>query len=300
MAEEVVHTLEIVDVDQAEAEAALVAIGVDQLALEPVLEVPVVAEPGERVGQRELHCAECSVGRALVEGDRQQRPDERRGQERRALPEDDQHQRGRRHQREDDDRPAQAGADQLEERPPGRDGHDERDEDEVDAVLGRGGDADLGDERVRAVAVDEADEEAAHRRSAGEHGAVVGDPDRRAMLGQLDENGRREGDEHAGGPPEEHDRARGEDERQRDAAAVRAFDRNRIAARERRGRKQCGDPEKHGRAVVRGRERPGGEEHGTEADQAHGHDDWRKAPTHGSPSLTSAAYHSQLSKNHSA
>ena len=96
------------------------------------------------------------------------------------------------------------------------------------------------------------------------------------------------------------DRARGEDKRQRDAAAVRAFDRNRIAARERRGRKQCGDPEEHGRAVVRGRERPGGEEHGTEADQAHGHDDWRKAPTHGSPSLTSAAYHSQLSKNHSA
>ena len=63
----------------------------DQLALEPLVEVPVVAEPRQRIGQRELHRAQCAVGRALVERDREQRADERRGQQRRALPEDDQH-----------------------------------------------------------------------------------------------------------------------------------------------------------------------------------------------------------------
>ena len=134
-----------------------VPLGLDQLALEPLVEMAVVAEPGQRVGQREPHRAERAVGRALVERDREQRADEGRGQKRRALPEDDEHERGRRHQREEDDRPAQAGADQLEERPPRRDGHDERDEHEVDPVLRRGRDADLGDQRVGSVAGDEAD-----------------------------------------------------------------------------------------------------------------------------------------------
>ena len=77
MAEEVVHPLEIVDVHEAEAEVALVALGLDQLALEPLVEVAVVAEPGQGIGQREPHRPERTIGRALVEGDREQRADER-------------------------------------------------------------------------------------------------------------------------------------------------------------------------------------------------------------------------------
>ena len=156
--EEVVDPLEIVHVDEAEAEAAALALGLDQLTLEPIVEVAVVAEPRQRVGQREPHRAERAVGRALVEGDREQRADEGRRQEGRALPENDEHERGRRHQREDHDRPAQARSDQLEERSPRRDGHDERDESEVDRVLGEGRDSDLGDQRVDSIPGDEGHE----------------------------------------------------------------------------------------------------------------------------------------------
>ncbi len=101
VAEEVVDALEIVDVHEAETEWALVPLRVDQLALETIVEVAVVAEPGQRIGQRELHRAERAIGRALVERDREQRADERSREEWRALPEHDEHQRRRRHQRED-------------------------------------------------------------------------------------------------------------------------------------------------------------------------------------------------------
>ena len=57
MAEEVVDPLEVVHVDEAEAEGAAFALGLDQLTLEAVVEVAVVAEAGQRVGQRELHRA---------------------------------------------------------------------------------------------------------------------------------------------------------------------------------------------------------------------------------------------------
>ena len=88
MPEAVVDPLEVVDVHQAEAERIALRPRVGELALEPVVEVAVVAEPGQRVGQREPHRAQLAEGRALVERDREQRPDERGGEERRALPED--------------------------------------------------------------------------------------------------------------------------------------------------------------------------------------------------------------------
>ena len=243
VAEEIVDALEVVHVDEAEAEALAVALGLDQLALEPIVEMPVVAEPGQRIGQREPHRAQGAVGRALVERDREQRADERGREERRALPEHDEHQRRRRHQREDHDRPAQALADQREERPPRRDRDDERNQDQVDAVLGRCRDADLGGQGVGPVSGDEADEEAADGRRACEDGSVVGDPDERPVLGQLDENRCREGHQDAGIPAEEHDRTGREDERERDAAAVRALDGDRVAAGEGRGGEERRDAE---------------------------------------------------------
>ena len=100
MAEAVVDPLEVVDVDEAEAERVALRARVGDLALEPVVEVAVVAEPGQRVGEREPHRAQLAEGRALVERDREQRPDERSREERRALPEHDEHQRRGRHQRE--------------------------------------------------------------------------------------------------------------------------------------------------------------------------------------------------------
>ena len=82
MAVEVVDALEVVDVDQAEREGRAAGLGLDELALEPVVEVPVVPEPGERVRQGEAHRAQRVVGRALVERDREQRPDEHRREQR--------------------------------------------------------------------------------------------------------------------------------------------------------------------------------------------------------------------------
>ena len=82
MAVEVVDALEVVDVDQAEREGRASRLGLHELALEPVVEMPVVAEPGERVGECEAHRAERVVGRALIERNREQRPDEHRREER--------------------------------------------------------------------------------------------------------------------------------------------------------------------------------------------------------------------------
>jgi hypothetical protein len=136
MTEQVVHALEVVDVDQAERERDLACLGTDELPLYALLERAVVPEAGQRVGQCETHRSQRLVCRALVERDREQRPDERGGEERRALPEHDEHQGGGRHQGERNDRRARR---RLHERGEGaarraRDGG--RDEDEVDRVLG--------------------------------------------------------------------------------------------------------------------------------------------------------------------
>ena len=122
---QIVDALEVVDVDQAEAEVFAALIRFGQLALDPIVEVAVIAESRQGIGEREAHGPQCAVGGALVERDRQQRPEERDRQERRALPEDDQDERGRPHERENHDRPANAGLDQLEEGRPGgnRDDH---------------------------------------------------------------------------------------------------------------------------------------------------------------------------------
>ena len=113
MAVPVVDLFEAVDVEQAQRDDSRFGLGFRELALEALLEVAVVPEPRQRVGEGQPHRAERLVGRPLVQRDRDERPGEGREQPRRALPEHDEHQRRRRHQRERDDRPANVRADQL-------------------------------------------------------------------------------------------------------------------------------------------------------------------------------------------
>ena len=103
MAERVVQLLEIVDVEHADAERHALLLRLVQVVIEAVVEVAVVAEAGERVGEREPHRLELPKDRALVERDRGERADERGRQERRALPEHGQHQGQRGHDREGDE-----------------------------------------------------------------------------------------------------------------------------------------------------------------------------------------------------
>src|SRR5215211_5212081 len=105
MAEAIVDPLEVVEIDQAEAERKTTLVRVPQLPLESFMEMPVVSESGQRVRQGEPHGPKRADDRALVELDREQWPDERHREERRALPEHDQHQGGGGHHREWDNRP---------------------------------------------------------------------------------------------------------------------------------------------------------------------------------------------------
>ena len=97
----------------------------------------------------------------------------------------------------------------------------------------------------------EGDEHCCGAGSDREHGRVEGDALERPVLEQLDDRGAASAHQHAGFPAEQDDAARAEDERQRDAAALGALDRHRIAACERGGeeeRERPGDV----RQVVRG------------------------------------------------
>ena len=77
MAVAVVDALEVVDVDEAEAERIAGALRRRERTLQALVEVTVVSEPGERVGERKLHGLERGERRSLVERDREQRADER-------------------------------------------------------------------------------------------------------------------------------------------------------------------------------------------------------------------------------
>ena len=100
------------------------------------------------------------------------------------------------------------------------------------------------------------------------------------MLRELDQDGRRERDENAGGPAEEDDRTRREHERERNASAVRPLDRDRVAARKGRSGEQGGHPEEHRRRVLLGREHVRGEHHGAEPRDVDRNDDRRHAVRH--------------------
>ena len=109
----VVDLLEVVDVEQDEREREPLVLCLVQVVLEALVEVAVVAEPGERVGERQAHRLQRAVHRALVERDGDERADEGRGEERRALPEDGQHEADRGHDREGNDRPVDRALEQA-------------------------------------------------------------------------------------------------------------------------------------------------------------------------------------------
>ena len=100
MAVAVVDLLEVVDVEQAHGEREPVCLGLVEVALKPLVEMAMVAEPGQRIGEGEPHGLQGAVHRALVQGDGDERADERDREERRALPEDGEHQAHRSHDRE--------------------------------------------------------------------------------------------------------------------------------------------------------------------------------------------------------
>src|SRR4029078_9285453 len=73
MAVAVVDLLEVVEVEEADGERAARGGRLLEVHLELLLEMAVVPEPGERVGERESHRPQRVVGRALVPGDRAER-----------------------------------------------------------------------------------------------------------------------------------------------------------------------------------------------------------------------------------
>ena len=58
MAEAVVDSLEVVDVDQAKRQPGLLLLGYCKLMLKALMEVTVVAKPSQRIGESEPHCAQ--------------------------------------------------------------------------------------------------------------------------------------------------------------------------------------------------------------------------------------------------
>ena len=67
MPEAVVDLLEVVDVDEAERDRSVLLLRVEQFALQALVEVAVIAEAGEWIGEREPHRPQRPVRRALVE-----------------------------------------------------------------------------------------------------------------------------------------------------------------------------------------------------------------------------------------
>ena len=167
---------------QSESCVPSLACGRDR-RFEPLVEMTMVAEARERVGEREPDRAEHAVCRTLVQRDRRERTRQRREQIGRPLPEHDQHQRRRRHQRERQDRPVHVRADQAdvaELRP--RRGHRGRDEQHVRRVEHRGGERDLEQQVSRAGAVDELEHRARDRPDDSEDAGVVDGADRGLVL----------------------------------------------------------------------------------------------------------------------
>ena len=256
MPEAVVDSLEVVDVDQAERQRQPALTSLRELALEPLVEVAVIAKPGQRIRQRQPHRAESPNDRALVELDREQRPNKRDREERRALPEHDEHQRRRRHQRERHDRPAHVGARERQQGATRADRHDGGDQDQVDAVLSRGRCANAGEHPACLCRIPERRRERSGRGSRQRQDRdVVGDADLRALLEELGGGGRQNDDEQARGPPEEHDRRDAEHEGQRHARRPDPFDRNREAVGQHRREDQCAQPQQRRRLVRSNRER---------------------------------------------
>ena len=238
MPEPVVELLEVVDVEDADAERHPLLLRVAQVAVEPVVEVPVVPEPGDGVGEGEAHRGELPEDRALVEGDGGERPDERRREEGRALPEDREHEGERRHDRERDERRGDRAAEQREEavaRPAADDRCDER---EIDEVEGCGGDGDLDREPSESVVRHRRADRSGRGGREAVDGRVVEHADGRLAPADLDQELGEQPDEDRGRPPVDDRRADDEDRGERGSPDRHVLDRDGEGLDERGGEQQ--------------------------------------------------------------
>ena len=96
----VVDLLEVVEVEETDRERLPGRRRLLELDLQLLLEVPVVAEAGERIGQGEPHRPQRVERRALVQRDGDERTDEHECQRRRLCPEDDEREADGEHDRE--------------------------------------------------------------------------------------------------------------------------------------------------------------------------------------------------------
>ncbi len=264
VAEAVVDELEVVEVEEHERQASVRLFGEVELPLQALVEVPVVAEPGERIGQCEPDRAQLAMRRTLIEGDRDQRARERREHVRRPLPEDDEHQRGRRHQRERHCREAHVRAHEAEVADLGAGGGDcGRHDGDVDDVEDRGSDGDF-DERSQVRAVGAPQRQPGDRAAQAERAGVEKRADERPAFDQRDKRRGGRIDERGGPPAEEHETRDREDEAERYAVRVSAVDRHREPLGERRGDQERPDAEEQRGRGGPQRERGGRREVGSD------------------------------------
>jgi hypothetical protein len=187
MAERVVQLLEVVDVEQAHAERQALLLGLADVVGKALVEVAVVAEAGERVGEREPHGGELAEDRALVEGDRGERADERRREKRRAVPEHRQHQGQRGHDGEGEEGRRDRAREQRHEPLAGPAADHRGHEWDVDRVEGSRGEPDLEGEPAEAAVRDERADGAGRRGRERVDRAVEEDPDGRLAPDHLHE-----------------------------------------------------------------------------------------------------------------
>ncbi len=235
----VVDALEVVEVEEADGQRATLHRRLLELHLQLLLEVPVVSEPGQGVGQREPHRTQGAVRRALVERDRDERPGQRQHVDRRLRPQHDEREADRGHDREGRSRPdrgrAQDGREGL-TRPAGEDRGDERD---VDRVERRGAGEHLEHEARSLVVV----REQRHRGSRGrgrerEDRAVVDQLDHGSPLDKLERDPGEDGHDDRRRPAVQDPRADDEHGGERQAASRKVLDRDRRGLEEERGEKQ--------------------------------------------------------------
>ena len=212
-----------------------------ELRLQPLVKVAVVPEAGEPVGERELSGDERRLHRPLVEGDGEQGADECQCEERRALPEHDEHERARGHDREREQRRARDRRDQRDERAL-LDARDRRrDEQDVDDVVGGGRRRDGSDELRDGVAFELRGDTTGGGCRERVDRAVVEQPERGMALGDVDRDPHRERDDGRLGGAEHHGRADEEDGRERDAAGRQAPEPNRRRLDEHACGEHCGE-----------------------------------------------------------
>ena len=239
----VVDLLEVVEVEQHDRQRQARLLGAFELRLQLLLEVPMVAEPGERVGLRQAHGAQRVVRRALMQCHRDQRAGESDCERRRLRPERDEREGDRGHDRERDGsaehRRREHDAERLAR--PARD--DAGDQGDVHEVEGERAEDDLQDPPPdRLLQREEVRRQAGRRTGDRVDGAVVDQLDERALFGELERDTRDQPDDDGRFPAEEDAGAEDEDCGQRDAARGQALDRDRVRLGEDRRGEQDDDP----------------------------------------------------------